>query len=223
MVLSLSCRAANVFLGRQESTWKLELMASFYLGFLLGGIIGAALAVYWSSLCLLLPATVYLVLAIWNLIHYSRPAGHPSAVGPPPTLAELSGKRVTIAGMKDEQMNGQIGIVSMDVSSECCVALDDGRVIHIPNSIAPTRLRLIGGIKVNGRIDLPRRKVTIESHELAEEMACFREDDLEGALDGILDPLAEDYDDPQELEFTAALPQETVNDAVVVASSETKV
>ena len=219
----LLCRAANVFLGRQKSTWKLELMASFYLGFLLGGIVGAALAVYWSPLCLVFPAAVYFLLAIWNLIHYSRPAGHNSAAGPPPTLAELLGKRVTIAGMKDEKINGRIGIVRADISSECCVTLNDGRVIHIPNSIAPTRLRLFGDIDQGERImNLPKRNVSVQSQELAEEMESVREDDLEGALNGISDPLAEDNDKPQ-VETTVALPQDTTKDATVRGSPEAQV
>ena len=50
-VTDLGIEAANLLLGRQRSSWKLELMGSFYAGYVVGGVVGAAVAVAWSPLC----------------------------------------------------------------------------------------------------------------------------------------------------------------------------
>jgi hypothetical protein len=69
------------------------------------------------------PAAVYLLLAVVNYASYSRSTRHTYNSGAAPTLAELKGQRVVLAGMKDEALNGHVGTVDAGVASECRVTM----------------------------------------------------------------------------------------------------
>ena len=168
-VTDIGIEAANLFFGRQTSTWKLELMCSFYTGYLLGGIVGASLAIIWSPTCIIIPAALYIVLATLNFIHYHHNPMMQRPLGPLPTLESLKSKRVFLVGMSDSNVNGQSGIVSDTITSECCVTLDSGIKLHIPADIAPTRLVLVEDDKTNLQTSAPATELDLQAISDASE------------------------------------------------------
>ena len=71
--------------------------------------------------------------------------------------------------MSDSNVNGQSGIVSDTITSECCVTLDSGIKLHIPVDIAPTRLVLVEDDKANLQTSAPATELDLQAISDASE------------------------------------------------------